>query len=84
VTFPSLDCLYIRKYAGRKTTWENEMTKSGGKILSVVLFFIAVLVLIRWFASLGGEEERSLIVALGESLFLVWAGLFLLKGNFTQ
>ena len=60
------------------------MTKGSGKILSGALFLIAVLVLIRWFVSLGGEEERSLIVALGESFFLVWAGLFLLRGGYTQ
>jgi len=50
----------------------------------MVLFFIAVLVLIRWLVSLGGEEERSLIIALGESVFLVWAAVFFLKGNYTQ
>lgn len=63
---------------------EEGMTKSGGKILSGVLFFIAVLVLIRWLVSLGGEEERSLVIALGESAFLVWAGVFFLKGRYTQ
>jgi len=60
------------------------MTKGSGKILSMVLFFIAVLVLIRWLASLGGEEERSLIIALGESAFLVWAGVFFLRGKYIQ
>ena len=60
------------------------MTKGSGKILSMVLFFIAVLVLVRWLASLGGEEERSLIIALGESAFLVWAGVFFLKGKYIQ
>lgn len=60
------------------------MTKGSGKILSMVLFFIAVLVLIRWLVSLGGEEERSLIIALAESVFLVWAAVFFLKGNYTQ
>jgi hypothetical protein len=60
------------------------VTKGSGKILSGVLFFIAVLVLIRWFVSLGGEEERSLLIALGESAFLVWAGVFLRKGKYTQ
>ena len=60
------------------------MTKGGWKILSGVLFFSAVLVMIRWLASLGGEEERSLIIALGESVFLVWAGVFFLRGRYTQ
>jgi hypothetical protein len=60
------------------------MTKGSRKILSGALFLIAVLVLVRWFVSLGGEEERSLIVALGESTFLVWAGVFFLKGRYTQ
>jgi hypothetical protein len=60
------------------------MTKGGGKILSGVLFFIAVLVIMRWLVSLGGEEERSLIIALGESFFLVWAGVFFLKGRYIQ
>ncbi len=60
------------------------MTKGNGKILSLVLFFIAVLVIMRWLVSLGGEEERSLIIALAESGFLVWAGVFFLKGKYTQ
>ncbi len=60
------------------------MTKGGGKILSWVLFFIAVLVLIRWIMSLGGEEERSLIITLIESAFLVWAGVFFLKGKYIR
>jgi len=59
------------------------MTKGSGKILSGVLFFIAALVLIRWLVSLDGEEERSLIIALGESAFLVWAGVFFIKGRYT-
>ena len=60
------------------------MTKGSGKILSGVLFFIAVLVIMRWLVSLGGEEERSLIIALGESVFLVWAGVFFLKGRYIE
>lgn len=60
------------------------MTKGSGKILSGVLFFIAVLVIMRWLVSLGGEEERSLIIALVESVFLVWAGVFFLKGRYIQ
>ncbi len=60
------------------------MTKGSGRILSGVLFFIAVLVLIRWIVSLGGEEERSLVIALGESAFLVWAGVFFLREKYTQ
>jgi hypothetical protein len=60
------------------------MTKGSGKILSAVLFFTAVLVLIRWIVSLGGEEERSLVIALGETAFLVWAGVFFLRGKYIQ
>ncbi len=60
------------------------MTKGSGRILSGVLFFIALLVLIRWVVSLGGEEERSLVIALVESAFLVWAGVFFLKGKYIQ
>ena len=58
------------------------MTKGHGKVLSVVLFSIAVLVLVRWFVSLGSEEERSLMITLLESIFLVWAGVFFLRGKF--
>ncbi len=65
--------------------WERrhggKMTKGSGKILSAVLFFTAVLVLLRWVVSIGGEEERSLIIALAESAFLVWAGVFFLRAN---
>jgi hypothetical protein len=60
------------------------MTKGHGKVLSALLFVIAVLVLIRWLVSLGSEEERSLLITLMESVFLVWAGLFFLKGKYTQ
>ncbi|MGE5301035.1 MAG: hypothetical protein ACM3MB_08745 [Acidobacteriota bacterium] len=60
------------------------MTKGHGKVLSVVLFIIAVLVLVRWFVSLGSEEERSLMITLLESIFLVWAGIFFLRGKFTN
>jgi hypothetical protein len=60
------------------------MTKGSGKVLSAVLFLTAVLVLIRWIASLGGEEERSLVIALGESAFLIWAGVFFLRGKHIQ
>lgn len=60
------------------------MTKGSGRILSGMLFFVAVLVLIRWIVSLGGEEERSFVIALGESFFLVWAGIFFLRGKYSQ
>ncbi len=60
------------------------MTRSLGKILSGVLFIIAVLVLVRWFISIGSEEERSFLISLAESLFLVWAGLFFLKRDYIR
>ncbi len=60
------------------------MTKGSGKILSAVLFFAAVLILIRWVVTLGGEEEKSLLISLGESAFLIWAAFFFLRGKYTQ
>jgi hypothetical protein len=58
------------------------MTKGHGKVLSAVLFLIALLVLVRWFVFLGSEEERSLIITLLESIFLVWAGVFFFRGKY--
>lgn len=57
------------------------MTKGSGKILSAVLFFTAVLILIRWIVSLGGEEEKGLIISLRESAFLIWAAVFFLRSK---